>query len=105
MSCGQKPDFRNAERFPLRLSVALKTDTHEYEAETRDVSAGGILFFTPDEIAVGSVVQFTIRMPGETLGTAEDVLVACDGRVVRSSQEGSGRMVAVVIDQYRFERQ
>jgi len=105
MSCGQKPDFRNAARFPLHLSVALRTPTEEYEAETRDISAGGILFFTHAEIAVGSAVQFTIRMPGETLGAAEDVLVQCDGRVVRSSEEGSGRTVAVAIDEYRFERQ
>jgi hypothetical protein len=77
----------------------------ECQAETRDISAGGILFFTHAEIAVDSVVQFTIRMPGETLGAAEDVLVQCDGRVVRSSDEGSGRIVAVAIDEYRFERQ
>ncbi len=103
MSCGQKTDFRNAVRFPLHLSVALRTPTEEYQAETRDISAGGILFFTQAEIAVGSLVQFTIRMPGETLGAAEDVLVECDGRVVRSSAEGSGRIVAVAIDEYRFE--
>ena len=74
MSSGQKPDFRNAIRFPLHLPVALQT-------------------------AIGEC------MPGETLGAAEDVLVQCDGRVVRSCQEGSGRIVAVAIDEYRFERQ
>jgi len=105
MSCGQKPDFRNAERFPLHLAVALRTSTEEYQAETRDISAGGILFFTEAEIGIGSEVQFTIRMPGETLGAAGDVLVACQGRVVRSSPENSGRVIAVVIDEYRFERQ
>jgi hypothetical protein len=105
MSCGQKPELRNAVRFPLHLSVALRTPKGECQAETRDISAGGILFFTHAEIAVDSVVQFTIRMPGETLGAAEDVLVQCDGRVVRSSDEGSGRIVAVAIDEYRFERQ
>ena len=105
MSFGQKPDFRNAIRFPLHLPVALLTETGECKAETRDISAGGILFFTHAEIAVGTAVQFTIRMPGETLGAAEDVLVRCDGRVVRNAQEGSGRIVAVAIDEYRFERQ
>ena len=88
-------------RYICRLR--LRTPTEEYQAETRDISAGGILFFTQAEIAVGSSVQFTIRMPGETLGAAEDVLVECDGRVVRSSEEGSGRIVAVAIDEYRFE--
>jgi hypothetical protein len=105
MSSGQKPDFRNAIRFPLHLPVALKTDSGEYKAETRDISAGGIMFFTQAQITVGAVVQFTIRMPGKTLGAEEDVLVQCDGRVVRNTEEGSGRMVAVAIDEYRFERQ
>ena len=105
MSSGQKPDFRNAIRFPLHLPVALRTDSGEYQAETRDISAGGIMFFTQAEITVGAVVQFTIRMPGETLGAAQDVLVQCDGRVVRNTEEGSGRVVAVAIDEYRFERQ
>jgi len=105
MSCGQKPDFRNAIRFPLHLPVTLRNNAGEYQAETRDISAGGILFFTHSAIGVGEVVQFTIRMPGETLGAAEDVLVQCDGRVVRSAEEGSGHCVAVAIDEYRFERQ
>jgi hypothetical protein len=104
MFSSQKPDFRNATRFPLHLPVALKTATAECQAETRDISAGGILFFTHAEIALGAVVQFTIRMPGETLGAAEDVLVRCEGRVVRTDEEGSGRIVAVAIDEYRFER-
>jgi hypothetical protein len=104
MSNGPKTDFRNAVRFPLHLSVALRTPTGEHQAETRDISSGGILFFTHADLAVGSQVQFTIRMPGETLGAAEDVLVQCDGRVVRSSEEGSGRIVAVAIDEYSFER-
>ncbi|MFZ0707397.1 MAG: PilZ domain-containing protein [Candidatus Korobacteraceae bacterium] len=105
MSCGQKPDFRNAIRFPLHLPVSLRSEAGEYLAETRDISAGGILFLTHSEIGVGEVVQFTIRMPGETLGAAEDVLVQCSGRVVRSVQEGSGHIVAVAIDEYRFEQQ
>jgi hypothetical protein len=105
MSSDQKPDLRNATRFPLHLPVALQTGTGECRAETRDISAGGILFFTHAEIAVGETVQFTIRMPGETLGAAEDVLVRCDGRVVRNSEEGTGRIVAVAIDEYHFERQ
>jgi len=105
MSSSPKTDFRNAERFPLRLAVVLRTPTQECQAETRDISSGGILLFTEAEIAVGSVVRFTIRMPGETLGAEDDVLVECEGRIVRSSEEGSGRVIAVAIDEYRFERQ
>ena len=104
MSTGRQPDLRNSVRFPLHLPVTLRTPTEEYKAETRDISAGGILFYTEFAIAVASPVKFTIRMPGEVLGAEQDVLVECEGRVVRCSEEGSGRMVAVAIDEYHFER-
>jgi len=98
------PDLRNAVRFPLHLPVTLKTGTDEHHAETIDISAGGILFRSETEVAVGSVVEFTIAMPGDVLGSDRDVLVKCQGRVVRCSEYTSGRSVAVVIDEYKFER-
>lgn len=98
------PDFRNAVRFPLHLPVTLLADSVEYPAETIDISAGGILFRTESEVAVGSVVEFTIAMPGQALGADRDILVKCRGRVVRSSNDAPTRSVAVVIDDYKFER-
>ena len=98
------PDLRNAVRFPLHLPVTLKTPTEEHRAETIDISAGGILFRSESEVEVGSAVEFTVEMPGDVLGSDRDVLVKCQGRVVRSSQEPSGRSIAVVIDEYKFER-
>jgi PilZ domain len=104
MSSGPKFDLRNSLRFPLHLQVALKTPTEEHHAKTIDISAGGLLFHTEAVIEVDTPVQFTIEMPGEALGTDRPVLVNCQGRVVRSSQEATGRSVAVVIDEYQFER-
>lgn len=104
MSSGRQFDLRNSLRFPLRLQVTLKTPTREYTAETIDISAGGILFHTESDIEVGSPVEFTIEMPGDELGTQNAVLVKCQGRVVRCTEETSGRSAAVVIDEYRFER-
>jgi c-di-GMP-binding flagellar brake protein YcgR len=104
MSSGRQPDLRNTLRFPLHLQVTLKTPTEEYRATTIDISAGGILFHTEAVIQVDSPVQFTIEMPGEALATDRPVLVICQGRVVRCSQEVTGRSVAVVIDEYQFER-
>jgi hypothetical protein len=49
-------------------------------------------------------VEFTIEMPVEVLDTSRPVQVICAGRVVRCSEEGAGRSVAVVIDEYHFER-
>ncbi len=104
MKSETQPDLRNAIRFPLHLPVKLKTSTDEHHAETIDISAGGILFHSETEVAVGSVVEFTVAMPGDVLGSERDVLVNCQGRVVRCSREPAGRSVAVVIDEYKFER-
>ena len=104
MTTESHPDLRNAVRFPLHLPVTLKTSTEEHRAQTIDISAGGILFRTETEVEVGSVVEFTVAMPGDVLGSDRDVLVRCQGRVVRCSEESSGRSVAVVIDEYKFER-
>src|SRR5271165_6835756 len=104
MSSGRQPDLRNTLRFPLHLQVTLKTPTEAYRATTIYISAGGILFHTEAVIQVDSPVQFTIEMPGEALVTVHQVLVICQGRVVRCSEEGTGRSVAIVIDEYQFER-
>ena len=104
MTTQSHPDLRNAVRFPLHLPVTLKTPTEEHQAQTIDISAGGILFRTETEVEIGSAVEFTVAMPGDSLGSDRDVLVECKGRVVRCSEESSGRSVAVVIDEYRFER-
>jgi PilZ domain-containing protein len=104
MTTESHPELRNAVRFPLHLPVTLKTPTEEHQAQTIDISAGGILFRTESKVEVGSVVEFTVAMPGEILGSDCDVLVKCQGRVVRCSEESSGRSVAVVIDEYKFER-
>jgi len=104
MSSGQRFDLRNSLRFPLHLQVTLKTPTEEYYAKTIDVSAGGILFHTETQIEMDTPVLFTIEMPGEALGTDQPVLVNCEGRVVRCSEDATGRTVAVVIDEYQFAR-
>ena len=104
MTTESHPDLRNAVRFPLHLPVTLKTPTAEHRAQTIDISAGGILFRTETEVVVGSTVEFTVAMPGDVLGSDRDVLVKCQGRVVRCSEDSSGRSVAVVIDEYKFER-
>jgi c-di-GMP-binding flagellar brake protein YcgR len=104
MTTESHPDLRNAVRFPLHLPVTLKTATEEHRAQTIDISAGGLLFQTETEVEVGAEVEFTVAMPGDVLGSNRDVLVKCQGRVVRCTTESSGRRVAVVIDEYQFER-
>ncbi len=98
-------ELRSAVRFPLKLPVEVKPGTGtQCEAETRDISAGGVMFYASADMEVGSRIEFSIAMPAEVLGTAADVKVRCVGRVVRCSQEGGRRAVAAVIDEYRFDR-
>ncbi len=104
MTASRQPDLRNSIRFPLHLPVTLKTPTEEFEAKTSDISAGGILFHLKSEIEVGSTVEFTIEMPADVLGSDQRVMVKCQGRVVRCDADDTGRSVAVVIDEYYFER-
>jgi len=104
MSAGHQGDFRNSIRFPLHLQVTLKTPAGEYHAETTDISAGGILFHMDSKIDVGTPVEFAIEMPMDVMGTSQPVMVLCEGRVVRCSEEESGPSVAVVIDEYHFKR-
>ncbi len=97
-------ELRTAVRFPLRLPIAVKLSGEQHQAETHDISAGGVLFHLDTEMTVGSSIEFQISMPAAVLGASTDVLVSCEGRVVRCTVEGSRRAVAAVIDEYRFER-
>ncbi len=96
------PEKRHTRRFPLELPIAVNgggviTTTH-------DISAGGVLFYSDADVEVGAAIEFTIAMPAMSLGAPQDVQVKCVGRVVRSCRQGSRHAVAVVIDEYQFER-
>jgi hypothetical protein len=98
-------EMRCAVRFPIRLPVAIRSESGTYQAMTTDISAGGVLFHSEAPITVGSTIEFTINMPGDVVGSYTDVLVNCVGRVVRCSEEISGPAdVAAVIDDYSFVR-
>jgi c-di-GMP-binding flagellar brake protein YcgR len=101
---GHEYNLRNAVRFPLHLQVTLKTPGGEYHATTTDISAGGVCFHLDAAIEVGSAVEFAIEMPNELPGANQTVTVMCAGRVVRCDEEAAGRTIAVVIDEYHFQR-
>ena len=97
-------ELRSFVRFPIRLPLEVSAVTGGHHAETRDISAGGVLFYLDKELEVGSNLEFSISMPANALGIPTDVVVKCVGRVVRCSHEGSRTAVAAVIDEYRFDR-
>lgn len=98
-------EVRCAVRFPLTLPVVVSTGDAELTAQTRNVSASGVLFEMDSPLLVGADIQFSMRMPGEVLGTSNDVLVHCHGRVVRCSQSHCQTQVAATIDDYQFVEQ
>src|SRR5512140_1908509 len=98
------PEMRSSVRFPLHLPVAVRAPEAERQAETVDISAGGVLLEMEGRIDVGSNIEFTIYMPASRLGARKDVLVSCVGHVVRCSATGTRSSVAAVIEDYRIVR-
>lgn len=101
-SIAANQEVRCAVRFPLSLPVVLSTVSGELFASTKNVSASGVLFELERELEVGSDIQFSLRMPGQVLGSSNDVLVQCEGRVVRCSISNIQYLAAATIDEYRF---
>ena len=100
-----RQEVRCAVRFPLALPVLLSTNKGDVAALSRNVSASGVLFELDRELATGLDIRFSLRMPGEVLGTLHDVLVHCLGRVVRCSLSHTHYLAAATIDEYQFAEQ
>jgi hypothetical protein len=101
----QQQEVRCAVRFPLTLPVMLSSDKGEIAAVTRNVSASGVVFEMDSPVQAGLDIHFSLRMPGAVLGTPHDVLVHCQGRVVRCSKNQSNYQAAATIDEYQFAEQ
>jgi hypothetical protein len=101
----QQQEVRCAVRFPLALPVILSSPQGEIAAVTRNVSASGVVFELDKPVQQGLEICFSLRMPGSILGTPHDVLVHCQGRVVRCSKNQSNFQAAATIDEYRFAEQ
>lgn len=97
-------DMQSAVRFPIKLPISVKSKSGANAAETENISANGVLFHVDSEMPIGSMVDFTISLPADVVGSEADVQLDCRGRVVRNFEEDGRRGVGVVIDEYRFER-
>jgi hypothetical protein len=96
--------MQSAPRFPLHLAVEVMSQSGACIAETQNISANGVLFAMDRDVPVGSMVDFTIMLPGDVVGSRCNVQIDCHGRVVRSFEDQGRRGVGVVIDEYHFER-
>ena len=100
-------DHRTGKRFPLHLPIRVKGQADPNAGQTDNLSAAGVYIWLEGEPKVDSEVQFEITIPGRDIGSNDDVIVRCNGRVVRSdgvdtTQGKTG--VACVIDSYEFVR-
>jgi hypothetical protein len=101
---GHYEEMQSAPRFPLHLAASVRAQSGAYTAETQNISANGVLFAMDNDVPVGSMVDFTILLPGDVVGLVSNVQIDCRGRVVRSFEDHGRRGVGVVIDEYHFER-
>jgi hypothetical protein len=94
---------RTAVRFPLRLEIVVATSEREYRAITEDVSSNGVLFTAEEVPPVGSNVEFRLKMPAAVMGSPDDVLLHCFGRIVRHDLTKGCSKAAAVIDEYSLK--
>jgi PilZ domain len=97
-----RQELRCAVRFPVELPVLLTTDHGDVPAITRNMSASGVLLELDESLSPGAEIRFSLRMPHSVLGTPQDVLVHCAGRVIRCSLSQKLYLAAATIDDYRF---
>jgi hypothetical protein len=98
-------EVRCAVRLPVSLPVVLLSDKGKISALTQNVSASGVFFEMNRPVQAGMEIRFSMRMPSSALGTPHDVLVQCQGRVVRCTQHQSNYQAAATIDDYQFAEQ
>ena len=98
-------DKRVGKRFPVKLTVSTKSEAQgmfEQLGETRDVSPGGIFFYTDREIGRESHIEIILPLPPE-LSSSRDAWVLCRCKVVRIEPSADGRHgVGAVIESYEL---
>ncbi len=91
---------RTAVRFPMKLALKVTTPEGSIDAMTENISANGILFTGLKLPPVDSRIEFTIQMPAAVMGTPEDVVIQCIGRVVRHQEHNGEYQAGAIIDEY-----
>lgn len=93
---------RRAPRYSVFLPVRTPaTGRGEVFGVTRDVSSGGLFFYTElEDWQAGSRIEFVFQFPPEVGGHA--ATTRCRGTVVRAEAAESVRGIAVRIDRISF---
>jgi hypothetical protein len=99
---------RRTQRYKLELPlqiVQLGDQRVNRTEKTRDISSGGVCFFSPTDVEVGGRIEYVITLSG----TNPPVRIRCLGKVLRSLQppaaeKGPQFEVAVTMERYQFVR-
>jgi hypothetical protein len=105
-------EHRKAKRFDLKLPVEVVRKSFQPAfsvGETKNVSAGGVLFSVSIEIEVGEPIEYIITFPTHPINGAS-VSLRCLGKVLRLEPNGQDPedgsvLVAATLERYEFVRQ
>ena len=103
---------RKSKRFDLRLLIELvRTGSEPINrvTETRNVSSGGVLFDSENQLSVGEQIEYFLTLPTSSKD-GNNVRLHCMGTVIRleSSQKRNRKEkpfhVAATLERYEFVR-
>jgi hypothetical protein len=102
---------RKSKRFELKLPVEVVRKSFapiSSVGTTKNMSAGGVLFYAPLRAEIGEPIEYVITFPTQSI-TGESVSLRCLGKVVRLEQNGSSEengavLVAATLERYEFVR-
>jgi c-di-GMP-binding flagellar brake protein YcgR len=87
-----KPERRSQKRIKVRVPVSIKCEEGKVQSAgyTRDLSSGGVFFYTDSQIGEGSELEIVLVLPPE-LTNGEKRWVCCQALVARIENQGNGR--------------
>lgn len=104
---------RRSKRFELKLPVEVVRKSFQpvySSGETKNLSAGGVLFAAPIDVAVGDPIEYVITFPTGPIN-GSGVSLRCLGKVVRleplaseAGDDNSLSLVAATLERYEFVR-
>jgi L-alanine-DL-glutamate epimerase-like enolase superfamily enzyme len=83
---------RAGKRFRTQLVVSIRT--HEHDAgygETRDISAGGLYFYTNSDLSGTHSLRLVLPLPPELRESGRNWVI-CNAEIVRIERQPDGRL-------------
>jgi hypothetical protein len=87
-------------QLPLQIVQVGSSPVNRTE-QTRDISSGGVCFFSEEDVEVGGRIEYLITLSGSN----PPVRIRCLGKVLRSQNHGllpTPFEVAVTMERYQF---